>query len=43
MMRNDYKELERITRESTYYPAEKVKDFLKSEVCRLLSKTEHVP
>jgi clathrin heavy chain len=32
MMRNDYKELERITRESTYYPAEKVKDFLKSEV-----------
>jgi len=31
MMRNDFKELERITRESTFYPAVKVKDFLKSE------------
>ncbi|EKX42588.1 clathrin heavy chain [Guillardia theta CCMP2712] len=31
MMKNDFKELERITRESQYYPAVKVKDFLKSE------------
>eukprot|EP00960_Hanusia_phi_P031210 749147-Hanusia_phi.AAC.5 len=31
LMKNDFKELERITRESQYYPAVKVKDFLKSE------------
>ena len=31
LMKNDFKELERITRESQYYPAEKVKDFLKAE------------
>ena len=31
LMKNDFKELERITRESQYYPATKVKDFLKAE------------
>ena len=31
LMKNDFKELERITRESQYYPAQKVKDFLKAE------------
>jgi len=29
-MKNDYKEVERITRESEYYPPEETKDFLKS-------------
>eukprot|EP00286_Rhodomonas_abbreviata_P018853 CAMPEP_0181303774 /NCGR_PEP_ID=MMETSP1101-20121128/8752_1 /TAXON_ID=46948 /ORGANISM="Rhodomonas abbreviata, Strain Caron Lab Isolate" /LENGTH=1715 /DNA_ID=CAMNT_0023409399 /DNA_START=168 /DNA_END=5311 /DNA_ORIENTATION=+ len=31
LMKNDFKELERITRESQYYPPTKVKDYLKSE------------